>query len=76
MDASSLFRRVLFYMCCCRSSEESSELCPEWEDQPVGGRGRSVEEGESEVPCQPPKSLLGIKHFCVTSSFHSSLALR
>lgn len=51
LDASSLVRRALIYVCCCRPGEESSELCPEWEDRPVGGgRGRSVEEeGESEL---------------------------
>lgn len=47
-DASSLLRRLLFYACCCRSNEESSELCREWVDRPVGGRGRSEDEGESE----------------------------
>lgn len=47
-DASSLLRRLLFYVCCCRSNEESSELCREWVDHPVGGRGRSEDEGESE----------------------------
>lgn len=53
LDASSLVRRALIYACCCRPGEETSELCPEWEDRPVGGggRGQSVEEeeGESEL---------------------------
>lgn len=51
LDASSLVRRALIYACCCRPGEESSELCPEWEDHQVGGgRGRSVEDGgESEL---------------------------
>lgn len=51
LDASSLVRRALIYACCCRPGEETSELCPEWEDRRVsGGRGRSVEdEGESEL---------------------------
>ncbi|XP_075879844.1 protein TANC2-like isoform X2 [Nelusetta ayraudi] len=50
LDASSLVRRALIYACCCRPGEETSELCPEWEDRPVGGggRGQSVEEEEGE----------------------------
>lgn len=50
-NASSFLHRLLVYVCCCRSSEESSELCQEWVDPPVGESGRGEDEGESEDFC-------------------------
>ena len=50
-DASSFLHRLLVYICCCRSSEESSELCQEWVDPPIGESGRGEDEGESEEFC-------------------------
>lgn len=49
--ASNLLHRLLFYICCCLSHEESSELCREWVERPVGGRGRSEDEGKSQGLC-------------------------
>ncbi|KAM4531161.1 protein TANC2 isoform 1-T1 [Odontesthes bonariensis] len=55
--SSSVLRRVLLHLCCCRSHEDSSELCREWVDHPVegverGGRGEEEDEGEELGP--PP----------------------
>lgn len=46
--AASFLHRLLVYICWCRSSEESSELCQEWADPPLAGRGRGEDEGEAE----------------------------
>lgn len=81
-DASSFLQRLLFYVCCCRSNEESSELCREWVDRPVGGRGRSEDEGESEglvlvlLFQQAARFLPGSKHITLVSglSFTSFIA--
>lgn len=50
---SSLLRRLLIYVCCCLSHEDSPELCRDWVAHPVnggegGGRAKREEEGESE----------------------------
>lgn len=50
-DASSFLHRLLVYICCCRPSEESSELCQEWVDPPAGESGRGEDEGEGEEFC-------------------------
>lgn len=51
-NAPSFLHRLLVYACCCRSSEESSELCREWVDPPVGESGRVEDEGEGEQFCR------------------------
>lgn len=63
-DASSFLHRLLLHICCCRSSEESSELCQEWADPPVGGSGRGEDEGESEEFCWATQDSGYIPAFC------------
>lgn len=57
-DASSFLHRLLVYICCCRSSEESSELCREWVDPPVAESGRGEDEGESKAFCWATRILV------------------
>ncbi|XP_037111460.1 protein TANC2 isoform X1 [Syngnathus acus] len=57
--SSSLLRSLLFYVCCCLTHEENSDLCRDWVDRPVNGerrnrRGRTSEEGEEEDLGPPP----------------------
>ncbi|XP_061701795.1 protein TANC2 isoform X2 [Syngnathoides biaculeatus] len=56
--ASSLLRSLLFYVCCCLTHEENSDLCRDWVDHSIDGarrtrRGR-CEEGEEEELGPPP----------------------
>ncbi|KAM7386074.1 hypothetical protein PAMA_008950 [Pampus argenteus] len=57
--ASSLLRGLLFYVCCCLTHEENSDLCRDWVDHPIDEvereeRGRREEEGEEEELGPPP----------------------
>ncbi|XP_057716881.1 protein TANC2 [Corythoichthys intestinalis] len=58
--ASSLLRSLLFYVCCCLTHEENSDLCQDWDDEPINGarrirRGRPAEGEEDELG--PPPSV-------------------
>ncbi|XP_061829737.1 protein TANC2 isoform X2 [Nerophis lumbriciformis] len=59
---SATLRGLLFYVCCCRSHEENSDLCRDWVDLPVeetsrDRRGRRCEGGEEEEELGPPPSV-------------------
>ncbi|XP_029364330.1 protein TANC2 [Echeneis naucrates] len=57
-QTSSLLQRLVFYVCCCLSHEDSPELCRDWVANPVTGAqrggGRREEEGEDEELGPPP----------------------
>ncbi|XP_054615123.1 protein TANC2 isoform X3 [Dunckerocampus dactyliophorus] len=59
---SSSLRGLLFYVCCCLTHEENSDLCRDWVDLPIDEtrrdrRGRRCEEGEEEEVLGPPPSV-------------------